>query len=271
MLISCLQFRGHWYTAGAQGLHSAGTQGHCCHSTLPPSPNPGPRGLLVLAVERRFHPRAQGCGGRAGPREVLAATVIDAARQAGAGCSQSCTAGVSTTGTGEQLRQALWSSRESSEPGACSFKAFLSQQQRAPCLALACSSQCSLGLGGRRGCTPAMGVSGASFPALTLQLSPGVPPQVGSQGARCACLPPSSSGAHCSVPGGSVPGGVAFLSQPSAAGHSAHRFWVTCLCPLAASAWPLVGWGWPGCLSTVRALACVQSCAWNSFPNPQIR
>lgn len=172
----------------------------------------------MLAVERRFHPRAQGCGGRAGPREVLAATVIDAARQAGAGCSQSCTAGVSTTGTGEQLRQALWSSRESSEPGACSFKAFLSQQQRAPCLALARSSQCSLGLGGRRGCTPAMGVSGASFPALTLQLSPGVPPQVGSQGARCACLPPSSSGAHCSVPGGSVPGGVAFLSQPALLG-----------------------------------------------------
>lgn len=45
---------------------------------------PGPQGLLVLAVEQGCHPSAR--------------WVINAVRQAGAGCSRSCTAGASTVG-----------------------------------------------------------------------------------------------------------------------------------------------------------------------------
>lgn len=133
---------------------------------------------------------------------------------------------------------------------------------------------CSLvfsGAGGRGGCTPAVGVSGASFSTLTLQLVPGACLQVGFQGPWHAHLPSSPDGAHCSVSVGSVPGRVTLPSQPCTAGHSADSFWVSCLCPLAAFAWPLAGWGWSGCLSTVRAPACVQPHAWNSFLNLQIR
>lgn len=48
---------------------------------------------------------------------------------------------------------------------------------RAGLVTLVGSSQCSLGLGGRQGCTPAVGVGGASFPDLTLQFIPGASPR----------------------------------------------------------------------------------------------
>lgn len=163
----------------------------------------------------------------------------------------------------------------SSGPGVCLLQSLFSPSSGNPCMGLALwpwrtALSVLWGWGGKWGCTPAVGVSGVSFPALTSQLIPGASHQVGSREPQCAHLPPSPAGAHCSVPVGSVPGKVAFPSQPCTAGHSADSLWVSCLCPSAASAELLAGWGWSGCLSA-SAPACVQPCAWNSFPNLQIR
>lgn len=127
------------------------------------------------------------------------------------------------------------------------------------------------GAGGEMSCTPAVGVSGASFLALTLQIVLGASPQVGSREPWCTRQPSSPGGARCSVPVGSVPGRVAFPSQPCTAGHWADSFWVSWLCPSAASAWLPAGWRWSGCLSTISVPACVRPHAWNSFLSLQIR
>lgn len=108
----------------------------------------GPRGLPVLPPLQWFLLSAhRDLRSHSWPREVLTAPVVNAVRQAGAGCSRSCRA--STVGTvlaraapeprcvSLCLRPAegLWSSLviagESSEPGECFFQSLFAQQQGA--------------------------------------------------------------------------------------------------------------------------------------------
>ena len=164
---------------------------------------------------------------------------------------------------------------ESSESGVCLLRSLFSPGAETSAWGWLCQPGVQVlafpGAGGEMGLYPSCGCQWCLGPSPNLATRPrGIPPGGLSRTSVCTpallswwstlqcfcglcpwqgCLP--FAALHCWTLGQQL------LGQPSV--------FISSLCLAACS------WGWSGCLSTVREPACVQPCAWNSFPNLKIR